>query len=146
MSIDSPTLKRIIVSELDTEPLKQTTTVSKQMILERIMLHLFVSGNPTGTVVCRVKGGATILSECVLELSEAMQRANKTKSYYQGFVSFQFPKPPILKPDIYTVELASGTYSFGSNWVGWVKIPSQGMQLNSFAYPHSFQVVEIRTI
>lgn len=145
MSIVSPTFKRLTVDELQGTPLQQTVEFTRPTVIERLMLHLFIEGTPTGTITARIKQGVTVASECTLNLTDILAQTGKTKTYYHGFVSFQFPKPPILKTGAYTIELAAGSYSFGSSWIGWVKLPSQPTHTDPVNYPHSFSVVEIRT-
>lgn len=143
MSIQESTYRRIIVDELHTT-LEQSLTVNNKTFVERILPHLYVEGSPTGTVTLRIKKGSTVAAEATLDLTEAMVRAGKNKNHYHGYVSFQFPKPPILKPDTYTLELEAGTYSFGPNFIGWVKLPSAADQTSIVEYPHDLRIVEIR--
>jgi hypothetical protein len=143
MTIASPTLKRLVVDELHTT-LQQDVVFDRRTVVERVMPHLYASGSPIGTITLRIKKGVAVLAESTLDLTDAMTRAGKTKANYHGWVSFQFPTPPILKPDTYTVELAAGTYSFGSAWIGWVKLPSEADHLNPATYPFNLRLVEIR--
>lgn len=145
MSIQNQTYKRLIVDELRTT-LTQDLTIEKKTVLERILPHLYVQGSPSGTVTLRVKKGPVILTEVTLNIATAMTQAGKTKANYHGFVSFQFPKPPILKPDTYTVELEATTYSYDDNtFIGWVKLPSAADQESILLFPHDLRIVEIRT-
>lgn len=124
MSIQTPTFKRLVVDELRDTALAESVTFAKPIVIERLMMHLYIEGAPAGTVTLRIRQGGTVASEASLDLTEAASQAGKTMARYHGYVSFKFPKPPILKAGTYTVELEAATYSFGSAWIGWVKLPT----------------------
>lgn len=144
MTIQDQAYTQLIVAELITT-LEQSLTVSSTTVLERVMPHLYIQGTPTGTIRLQVKKGSTVASELTLNLATIISQAEKTKANYHGYISFQFSKPPILKADTYTIELAAVTYSYTSNvFVGWVKRPSSADQTDPIQYPHDLFVVEIR--
>ena len=145
MTITNQVMKRLIVDELQTA-LTQSLVVASPTVVERILPHLYIQGTPTGTIVLRIKLGSTIVSEQTQSLATIIAGTGKTMANYHGYVSFQFPKPPILNAGTYTLELAVGTYVYASSvFVGWVKRPSASAHLSVLNFPHDLYLVELRT-
>ncbi len=144
MTITNQVMKRLVVDELHTV-LAQPLTLTSRLTLERAMPHLYVQGSPTGSISLRIKAGSTTVSEKTIDLSEAMGLAGKTLANYHGYISFQFPKPPILKAGEYTIELEAQTYNFDDDaFVGWIKAPTDDTQSSLLTLPHDIRFVEIK--
>lgn len=144
MTITNQVMKNLVVDELRTS-LAQPLIVNSKLVVERVLPHLYIQGTPTGTLQLRIMSGATVASETTLDLSTIVSEAEKTLTNYHGYISFKFPKPPILKPGTYTVELEALTYAYNDDvFVGWVMLPSNQSQLSKLTFPHDLRLVEIK--
>lgn len=144
MTITNQVMKTLVVDELRTT-LEQSLTINAKTVLERVLPHLYIQGTPSGSIQLRILQGATVASVAYLELADIIAQAQKTLANYHGYVSFKFPKPPILKPGEYTVELEALTYAYDDDtFVGWVMLPSDEAQMSRLKYPHDLRLVEIR--
>lgn len=144
MTITNQVMKRLVVHELQTT-LAQELTLSSKTVVERLLPHLYIQGEPLGTITLRIKDGSTTASETTLDLTEIMLRAEKTKANYHGYISFVFPRPPILKAGTHTIELEANTYTYNNSvFVGWLMLPSNPSQISRLSYPHDFRLVEIK--
>lgn len=144
MTITNQVMKTLVVDELITT-LEQDLIVTSKLVVERVLPHLYIQGTPSGTIQLRIMSGATVASTATLDLTSTISAAEKTLANYHGYVSFQFAKPPILKPGTYTLELTTQTYAYDAGaFVGWVMLPSNTDQVSRLSYPHDFRIVEIK--
>jgi len=138
------TFKTLPVDEVLATPLSQTVTLDRGMTLERVIPHLFLQGDPTGTVTIEVIKDAQSVASKSLDLEYIASEAGKTQVRYHGFVSFVFDAPINLSEGSYQIQLTTSDYTFHeNNWFGWVRQPLPD-QTSILRYPLDLKLAEIR--
>ncbi len=116
---------RLYVEELKDQTLTQVIAVHRKFQLSRIRLHLCKYLSPAGTFTLTLKDSEeNVITSKSMTLAEMQAAAtdDMQASYYHGYVSFVFPKQPILKPDTYTLELSTSGYTYAEGeFIGWCK-------------------------
>lgn len=143
----------ILTTPLRDQPLKQTVRINSEIrqIIACISPYLLFNGDPSGTILFKIKKNAITVFSHTIDLSTIKTMVGTANGYIHLFYPVIPFTPLLLEKGLYDLVLEAGTYAYSnSSFVGWntqhedVQIPMEYVPTDDSENPLTVRVKVIK--